>query len=242
MCTWTSSHIIYCISCSRCGMLYIEETGRCLIWGLGLASTVALSQATMQTNLLPDTSTMAVIVFQIWKFWPSVPFLVAIIAAKDMKCASFPSLALSTLSALMDVLVIFNAHLSLSDTLPIYSPSFLFFTPFCPVSHCLVLYYAIQITFPCLHFVLMTSIWLAFILSRDVFVLTRIKTRMVFPDSPLLTPTKGLRSKRRFSFIVSGSERTFTFRVSLNTLPTLPTLVRDIYTVYTNHKFSLGPD
>ena len=31
-----------------------------------------------------------------------------------------------------------------------------------------------------------------------------------------------------FSFIVSGSERTFTFRVSLNTLPTLATLVRDI--------------
>ena len=31
-----------------------------------------------------------------------------------------------------------------------------------------------------------------------------------------------------FSFIVSGSERTFTFHVSLNTLPTLATLVRDI--------------
>ena len=28
-----------------------------------------------------------------------------------------------------------------------------------------------------------------------------------------------------FSFIVSGSERTITFRVSLNTLPTLATLV-----------------
>ena len=28
--TWTSSHLIYCISCSRCGMLYIGETGRCL--------------------------------------------------------------------------------------------------------------------------------------------------------------------------------------------------------------------
>ena len=31
-----------------------------------------------------------------------------------------------------------------------------------------------------------------------------------------------------FSFIVSGSERTFNFRVSMNTLPTLATLVRDI--------------
>ena len=51
---------------------------------------------------------------------------------------------------------------------------------------------------------------------------------------------KGLRrelvvhSRRRafarnvdFCFIVSGSERTFTFRISLNTLPTLATLVRD---------------
>ena len=32
-----------------------------------------------------------------------------------------------------------------------------------------------------------------------------------------------------FSCIVSGSERTFTFRVSLNTLPTLATLVQDCY-------------
>ena len=31
-----------------------------------------------------------------------------------------------------------------------------------------------------------------------------------------------------FSFIVSGSEKTFTFRVSLNTLPTLGTLVRGV--------------
>jgi hypothetical protein len=28
--TRVSSHLIYCISCSRCGMLYIGETGRCL--------------------------------------------------------------------------------------------------------------------------------------------------------------------------------------------------------------------
>ena len=180
--TCTSSHLIYFISCSRCGMLYIGETGMEDVWGLGLASTVAMSQATMQTNLLLDTSTMAVIVFLIWKFEPFAPFLVAMIAAKDMKRSSFPNLALSTLLALMNMLVTFNAHLFLSDTLPIDSPSFLFFTPLCPVSHCLVLYYAIRFTFLCLHFVLMKSIWLAFILSRDVFVLTRIKTRMVFPE------------------------------------------------------------
>ena len=57
-----------------------------------------------------------------------------------------------------NVLVTFNAHLSLSDTLAFDSPSFLFFIPFCPVSHCLVLYFAIRFTFLCLHFVLMKSI------------------------------------------------------------------------------------
>ena len=113
------------------------------------------------------------------------------IAAKDMKCTSFPNLVLSTFLVLMNVLVTFNAHLSLSDTLPIDSPSFLFFTPFCPVSHCLVLYYAIRFTFLCLHFVLMKSIWLASILSHDVFVFTHIKTCVVFPNPPLLTPDEG---------------------------------------------------
>ena len=93
----------------------------------------------------------------------------------------------------------FQFHLSLYDTLPIDIPSFLFFTPFCPVSHCLVLYYAIRFTFLCLHFVLTKSIWLAFILSRDVFVLTRIKTRVAVARNV------------DFSFIVSGSGRTFTF-------------------------------
>ena len=116
--------------------------------------------------------------------------------------------------ALMNVLVTFNAHLSLSDTLALVSPSFLFFTPFCPVPHCLLLYFAIWFTFLCFYFVLMKSIWLAFILSRDVFVLTRIKTRVVFPWPPLLTPDEGPSLETSiFSCIVSGSERTFTFRV-----------------------------
>ena len=45
-----------------------------------------------------------------------------------------------------------------------------------------------------------------------------------------LTPDEGPSLETSiFSFIVSGSERTFTFRVSLNTLPTLATLVRDYY-------------
>ena len=64
------------------------------------------------------------------------------------------------------------------------------FLPHFVLSHCLVLYYAIRFTFLCLHFVLMKCISLAFTLSRDVFVLTRIKTRVVFPDPPLLTPVE----------------------------------------------------
>ena len=92
--------------------------------------------------------------------------------------------------------------------------AFLFFTPFCPVPHCLLLYFAIWFTFLCFYFVLMKSIWLAFILSRDVFVSTRIKTRVVFPWPPLLTPNEGPSLETSiFSCIVSGSERTFTFRV-----------------------------
>ena len=41
----------------------------------------------------------------------------------------------------INVLVTFNAHLSLSDTLSIDSPSFLFFTPFCL---CLIAWYYIM--------------------------------------------------------------------------------------------------
>ncbi len=39
-----------------------------------------------------DISILVVIAFQTWKFEPSVPFLVATIAAKDRKCVSFPNL------------------------------------------------------------------------------------------------------------------------------------------------------
>ena len=43
-----------------------------------------------------------------------------------------------------------------------------------------------------------------------------------------LTPDEGPSLETSiFPLSVSGSERTFTFRVSLNTLPTLATLVRD---------------
>ena len=60
--TCTSTHLIYCISCSRCGMLYIGETGRHL--GQGSVSIVVQFLPTMLTSLLPDISILVVIAFQ----------------------------------------------------------------------------------------------------------------------------------------------------------------------------------
>ena len=90
--TCTSSHLIYCISCSRCGMLYIGKTGRCLRSRFGEHRRSVTSNDANQSvarHFNNDSSLC---------FEPSVPFLVAK-DAKDMKCASFPNLALSTLLA-----------------------------------------------------------------------------------------------------------------------------------------------
>ena len=61
--TCTSSYLIYCISCSRCGMLYIGETGRCLRTRFGEHRCAVTSNDANQP--VPDTSTMAVIFFWI---------------------------------------------------------------------------------------------------------------------------------------------------------------------------------
>ena len=119
-------------------MLYIGETGRCLRTKFGERHRAVTSNDANQP------------VARHFNNEPSVSFLVAMIAAKDMKCVSFPNLALSTLLALMNVLVTFNAHLlclthSLTD-----SPSFLFFTPFCSVYLCL-----------CLVFILCNTIYIS---------------------------------------------------------------------------------
>ena len=144
------------------------------------------------------------------------------IAAKDMKCASFPNLALSTLLALMNVLVTFNAHLSLSDTLVFDSPSFLFFYP---ILAC--------VSLPGIIFCNTIYISLFTLCFDEIHLIGFYFVTWCF----CINSYKNTRGRRRafarnvdFSFIVSGSERTFTFRVSLNTLPTLATLVRDIYT------------
>ena len=56
------------------------------------------------------------------------------------------------------------------------------------------------------------------------------------PPPPTNSRRRVFARKVDFSFIVSGSDRTFTFRVSLNTLPTVATLVRDITMVKYPHK------
>ena len=59
--TCTSNHLIYCISCSRCGMLYIGETGRQL--RTSSVSTVVQFLPTMLSSLLPDILILVVIAF-----------------------------------------------------------------------------------------------------------------------------------------------------------------------------------
>ena len=79
----------------------------------------------------------------------------------------------------------------------------------------------------------------------DISLPETIKKKSTFRAKALrrelvVTPDEGPSNSRRsafarnvdFSFIVSDSERTFTFRVSLNTLPTLATLVRHVGYVY----------
>ena len=130
---------MYDIQYSRCGMLYIGETGRCLRTRFGEhCRAVTSNDANQPVARHFNNGNHCVSDMKIRALCPT---------DSRMKCASFPNLTLSTLLALMNVLVTFNAHLSLSDTFPIDSSSFLFFTPFCPVSHCLVLYHAIRFTF-----------------------------------------------------------------------------------------------
>ena len=175
------------------------------VWGLGLASTVALSQAMMQTNLLPDTSTKAVIVFQIWKFEPSVPLLVAIIVTKDVKCTSphFQIWHCPPSWHLMNVLVTFNAHLSLSDTLPIDSPSFLFFYPILSgvslpgIILCNTIYISLfTLCFDQIHLI-------GFYFVTWCFCINLYKNMRGFPWPPHYSqlPTKGLCLKCRFFHI-----------------------------------------
>ena len=113
------------------------------------------------------------------------------IAAKDMKCTSFPNLALSTLLALMNVLVTFNAHLSLSDTLAIDSPSFLFFYPILAcvslpgIIFCNTIYISLfTLCFDEIHLI-------GFYFVTWCFCINLYKNMRGFPRPQLLTPDEG---------------------------------------------------
>ena len=140
-----------------------------------------------------------------------------------MKCALFPNLALSTLLALMNVLVTFNAHLSLSDTLSIDSSSFLFF---CPILSCvslpgIILCNTIYISLFTLCFDEIHLIGFYFV--TWCFCINLYKNTRGFPRPPTTNSRRRTFARNvNFSFIVSGSERTFTFRVSCSVLAVLP--------------------
>ena len=84
--TCLSSNLIHCISCSKCGLLYIGETGRSLRTRFGEHRRSIIN--TITPNLLPDISPLATSVSRIWKFEHSAPFQVAMTAVNDKKCAS----------------------------------------------------------------------------------------------------------------------------------------------------------
>jgi hypothetical protein len=102
-------------------MLYFGETGRPLRtrfddhWHAVIGNDAITSLlpdiliGLVLTSLLPDILIPAITVFQILKFDPSIPFLVATIAGKDTKCTSFLNLPLSTPMALMNIFPIFNS-------------------------------------------------------------------------------------------------------------------------------------
>ena len=143
--TCTSSHLIYCISCSRCGMLYIGETGRCLRTRFGEhRRSVTSNDANQPVARHFNNGSHCVSDMKIRALCP--------ISGSNDSRKRHEMRLISKLGTVHPL------GISLSNTLPIDSPSFLFFTPFCPGSHCLVLYYAIRLTFLCLHFVLMKCI------------------------------------------------------------------------------------
>ena len=97
---------------------------------------------------------LAFTVFQISKFEPSVPFLEATIDTKDMKCASFPNLALSIPMLLMHVIL---TKADIDSTFNSYLIPYLFHI-FC----CSFLYLCINI------FCNVIYIFLYFVLTKSI--------------------------------------------------------------------------
>ena len=126
--TCTSSHLIYCISCSRCGMLYIGETGRSLRTRFGEHRHAVTSKDANQpvarhfNNGSPCVSDM--------KIRALCPISGSNDSRKRHEMRLISKLGIVHPLGINERLVTFNGHLSLSDTLPIDSPSFLFLPHF----------------------------------------------------------------------------------------------------------------
>ena len=103
--TCTSTHLIYCISCSRRGMLYIGETGRQLRTRFGEHRRAVSANDANQPVARHFNSGSHCISDMIIR---ALPFLVATIAAKDRKCVSFPNLEPCTLLVLTSVFPSFS--------------------------------------------------------------------------------------------------------------------------------------
>jgi hypothetical protein len=83
---------LLCISCSRYGLLYIGKIERSLKIRFGEHRRAVMANDDNQP--IDRYLILAFTEFQISKLEPSVPFLEETIDTKDMKCASFPNLAL----------------------------------------------------------------------------------------------------------------------------------------------------
>ena len=131
----------------RCGMLYIGETGRCLRTRFGEhRRSVTSNDANQPVARHFNNGSHCVSDMKIRALCP-------ISGSNDSrkrhemrlisKLGTVHPLGINERSSYSFFFTAFNAHLSLSDTFAIVSPSFLFFTPFCPVPHCLISYFAI---------------------------------------------------------------------------------------------------
>ena len=151
-----------CISCSRCGMLYIGEIGRSLRTKFGKHRRAAIGNDANQPvakhfNTGIDSVSDTEIV-------PSVPFLEERIATKDMKCISFPNMELSTPMALMNIIL---SKADIDSTFNSYLNPYLFI--FCSFLNICVSIFCNVIYISCLYIVLIKCIRSVNFLSSDRF-------------------------------------------------------------------------
>jgi hypothetical protein len=141
----TSSYLIYCISCSRCGMLYFGETGRCLKtrfgehWRAVIGNDANQPVARHFNNGNHSVSDMV------------IRALCPISGSNNSrKCTSYSNLALFTLLVLMNAfpmsLPVYNRHW---QHLPIY---YFYFWPYSPTCVSFWLLFFVVIVLASLYF------------------------------------------------------------------------------------------